>query len=672
MSKGVINFVERQRQVYLHDFLVYICGEDVTPYVQNITLTYTDRNSPGSADITLTNPMDQWLLTGLNFRGVWRLSDGRYSELAKSRIFNRKLELSKRTASMKISRQYTMPEQGKPFDMEGVDAGVLKEAAQQDFQQRYSFGPGSMVFSRFDTVKIYVKNPTDPETWNRWIPAFTGTVETKSEPTDFINGGSTVRLNCFDVRSTLQVMRMAINPVTADSFAGTQATARTQQAVIDQDDAGFFKDIFPSNRDRKAPDGQLYDNVFAGRSFTDSANLILTGKTNWTNGDPVDEFSGTRLGFFEPGQIFRYAHPKNMNASKSVKGTLVRDLELWDNLCLFGVKKTFWTEAECRAEGRNSFWTSSMKDATTSRTPMNGRVHWLLPAEGLNITNTITESVGGLNNVTGAIDWMDRYSLLVNFLRKVDYEMTVTGTGDFVFEFPMYDFYPENFGSNSTLYVIDKHVKNNNVRDEDGDIPTGLEAQSVSTDIAQGASDEAQAAQGVLQLGIGNRAVVVAPVMASRYGVRVSNITLTGIDPGALGKFALFEFQKQVAESNKTSFEASYRAYLRPNRPILHKTRERLGRSNTISFNFSVPQSVTMSVAISCVRTPLYRVVDGKPTIAYQHITGGESMTLGYNSIFEPPGGALSGNNSGVLVIAGADAQAQSEAKSRGLDTSGI
>lgn len=657
MARGVIRYIERQRTVFLHDFIIYVCGVDISPYVKSLEITYTDRNSPGSADIVLTNPFDQWVLRDENFRGSWRLAQGKYSEKPKYSIFANKRMLSQKTVQIKNDPKRTDPNNSDtlpPTDPSlttdrGSTAG-LQFLANQDFMQRYTFGPGSLVFSRFDTVKVYIKNPGDPETADRWIPAFTGTVEGKPFSTDFIDGKSNVTLQCYDVRHVLQGMRIAVNPMSNSNFTTLQATARQQQAVMDQWDAGFFKDIYPTNtRDIS------YDNVFAGLGFVDSVSLLLTGKTNWVTGKaPVDGFSGAAFGFFNPGQVYRYANPENTSAQKTSKNAgsvFCTDLEEWDNICLFGDQGTFWTENKCRNNGLNSFWSSSLTNSNTSTTPLNGKVHWLVPSEGLSITNTITQATAGLSNVTGSLDWSDRYSLLANFLKKIDYECTVTGAGDIVLEFPLYDFYPENFGTNGSIYIVDKHAKDESISDESGDIVTALEVTSQSVDIAVSAADASQNSQQHTSLGIGQRAVVVSPIMASRFGVRVQAMTLTGIAKSALGAFAVYEFQKLLADTNKTSFNATYRPFLRPNRPIMHKTRNRIGKSTTIRLNLPALQACTMSVGMHCVRNPIYTVKNGVGSIQYMHVTGGAAMALSYNSVFENPAGTIANNNSGILVM---------------------
>jgi hypothetical protein len=642
--------LERQRTAYLHDFIVYVCGVDISKYVKEISISYTDRNSPSSCDITLTNPFDQWMLTDQNFRGYWRLAASRYSEKQKQQIFLKKRNLSLATVRMKTDPNRLNPDnagslQGADNRTQAGTLNQLKQAQDQDFMQRYTFGPGSLVFSKFDTIKIYIKNPSDPENSNRWIPAFTGTVYDKNVTTDFVTGASLVHLQGYDIRQVMHAMRIAVNPMTNSNFTNQKDLAKTQTAVIDQFDSSFFKDIYPVNASTNTTQRDTaYDNVFAGLSFVDSVSLLLTGKYKWVSGkNPVNGFAGAALGFFTPGQVVKYANPKNSGA----KNNPHRNLEDWDNLCLFGEKKTFWTEAECHDDGQYSFWDSALNDSANSSTPMNGSVHWLIPADGLNITNSVTQAVEGLNNVTGSLDWQDRYSLLTNLLRRIDYECNVSGAGDFILEFPLYDFFPSDFGSNESIYIFDKHLKDENLSDESGDIVTALEATTTGVSLADQGQSGALNPEQLKLLGIGQRAVVVAPILASRYGVRVQAITITGVDPKALGTFAMYEFQKLLADSNKTSFNASYRPFLRPNRPIMHKTRNRIGKSTTIRLNLPALRMPTISIAMHCVRNPIYR--NGE--IAYMHVTGGASMALSYNSVFENPNGVLSNNNSGLLLM---------------------
>ena len=456
---GIINYIEEQRQVYLYDFLIYICGVDISPYVQNLTITYTDRNAPGSADIVITNPFNQWVMTpeNLSQKPNFRLTDDRYTETPKYKIFQAKRFLSNQIVFTKKDPESNLAKQ---------DAARLLNSAsgeiEQDFLQRYSFGPGSPIFSRFDTVKIFIKNPSDHPDLDRWFPAFTGTLENKPLSTDYVNGMSTLSLQVYDVRAAMSGMRMAINPYTNSSWAtaiNTNPTARQQQVFFDSDDAGFFKDIFTTTGQLGTADKTVFDNIFQGHTFVDMVSVIITGKAHWVDGSGEKDFGGIYggVGHFKPGKVFKYVNPEYVANEKTVEITepgITTSLEAWDNLCLFGVdsdgnpRKDFLTYRECDEIGRTSFWRQS-------NSPLEGRMHFLIPAQGLAISDMVRTSVDGINNIMANPDWTNRFALVSQICQMVDYEWSVTGSGDIIFEFPMYDFFPSNYGSNQSIYSVD-------------------------------------------------------------------------------------------------------------------------------------------------------------------------------------------------------------------------
>lgn len=634
---GVVNFIEKQRSVYLYDYLVFICGVDVSAYIEELVIYYQDRNGHGSADIVLSNPFDQWVLSSLNLRKSFRNTEDRYSEKAKLEIFNKKKNLSKKIA-YKLKRKgddYSGYQQAE--ELPPVSAKELKEAEEFDFLQRYAFGPGTCVFSRFDTVKIFVKNPTDPSEWNRWIPAFTGTIENKPFNTDYVNGRSTISLHAYDIRASMQAMRVGVNPVQNASFTDN-AEGKTKTTFFDSDAAGFFKDYYPDSNNRSA-----FDNIFEGLSFVDMVSMVITGKTGWVaGGNPVD--NGTGVGFFKPGKVIRYANPKNTSI-KDPKA--VRNLEKWDNLCLFGVNSSgiprngFLTEKECRNIGRNSFWQNPYS-------PMNGNMHFLIPAEGLGISDMITSSVNGFKSIMSSPDWTNRYALVTQICQQIDYEWNVTGSGDIIFEFPMYDFFPEDFGSNSTIYTINSHLISDEISDEGGEVIAALEASSQSPDIAKGqfeqVTNQAPTAVGIPDM----RCVVVSNTLASKYGARVVTHSFTGVKgPEQLQKMAYIEFFKRLADANKLTVNFSpIRPWLRPNRPFKNAQRNRLGKITSVRLSFPSLREPTTSVSLHCVKLPIYK--NGK--ISYANIAGGASCPISYNAIFESPS-TIGNPDSGITIL---------------------
>lgn len=644
-----INYQEQQRQVQIYDYLVYINGVEVSYYSKSIEVTHTDRKAPGSATIILANPYDQWVMTVANLKGAYRMANDRYSERPKYLMYSKKKAYS---ANLVITRSASA--NGSTFggtinkSAENIQAETdqtLVATKAEDFLERYSFGPGSCIFSKMDTVRVYIRDPySDPDVTDRWIPFFTGTVDSKPLVTNFITGESTVTLNCFDIRHSMQGMRVSINPfrnilpLPGGTSAGgvQQSTASDKAAVIrfSSNSAGFFKDFYP---DVNQAVNSVYTNIFAGKTFVDAISMIITGKVGWVNNGGAGIDAGPGVGLFTNGTVYRYAN-KNQPVKNGGAQAINTDLSGWDNLCLFGSVGDFWTHAQCVAEGEDSFYDGGSH-------PFTGQLHWLVPGAGLAVSSLIQEAAGGVSDVAASPEWTDRYSLLTQIATQVDYEFTVTGTGDIVFEFPMYDFKPENFSQHPGVYQTEMHVKSENISDESGEVVSGLECVSISSQLANREAQAAQNAEDTKQINVSNwRVLVFSNTLAAKYGAKVQSVSFTGVkDQGGMNKLALVEFQKRLAEANKLSLDMVFRPYLRPNRPFLYaeRNRARLGKITSVSFTMPVFQEPTMGLSLGCVRLPLYNASTG--TTTFQHITGAEAMALSYNEILEPPSDLING-----------------------------
>jgi len=629
---GVVNFTEQIRGVQLIDFLVYVCGVEISPYIKSMEVSHSDRGGIGSVSLVLANPFDQWILTEQNLRGQFRRSKDRYSEDPKARIYYKKKAFS----NLRIKPKQNNPQKGTGLQYDGDDKSnidpVVDTLVASNLLDRYTFGPGTCVFSKLDPIRIFLKNPSDSSDKNRWVPFYTGTIDTRPFTTDFVSGESSIMIGSYDVRGAMQGMRVSLNPYPNTIMqAGAPGVAGSNPSVItfNSDDVGFFKDYYPS----LTQSNSAFSNVFAGKRFVDAVSLIVTGQTEWVNSNKLTVTKeGTGIGSFEPGEVIRYLPA---GARRSVKSpNTERTLEKWDNLCLFGESKTWWSEAKCRQWGEGSFYDGKFH-------PFVGKMHFLLPDSSLDISTMLDSNFDGVNGIMANPDWTDRYTLLSQICSNIDYQWGVTGAGDIIFEFPMYDLRPENFGSNSTIYIADRHVLRENISDEGGEVLAGLESSSVSANIGERDAQQ-QVNETERLLGVSNmRKVVFSNTLAWKYGAKIHHVSFTGVStPEALARLTLIEFQKRLAEANKLSLDIIFRPMLRPNRPLLYNEpkRNRLGKTTNVSFGFSMFTEPTMSVGIGCVRTPIMQTdASGKRTIQYQHIAGGIGMALSYNELLEGP-----------------------------------
>lgn len=659
------SFKEKARRAYVHDFRLFVCGVEISRNVSDLKINTTNRSAPGSLEFTVQNPFDKWVMTPKNFAGQFRGGNERYSEAAKRFIYLRKKELSKKYVIKRKNPEETV---GRSQQFPYPDDSVNIKSA-EDFLQRYAFGPGSLIFNRFDTVKLFLKHPLDPYESDRWYPAFTGTIENKPETTNYLNGESSVSITAYDIRATMSGMRISANPFQNDFFA-QQAGVGTSLVVF-SDDAGFFKDWYPNLNDlQRANIGPTADNIFAQKAFVDVISMITTGMTGWVNnltynpaygaGKLAGPFPsvGPGVGEFKPGHVYRYLPKKRAGTPENAK--VSRTLEEWDDLCLLGTdlnghrRTQFLTLNEVNNIGHNSFWLQA-------HSPLNRRVHFLIPDATLNCANMVRETFDGLKNITAPPDWVTRYELVQKICQDLDYEWSVNGDGDMLFEFPMYDFFPEDFGNNSGLYIVSQDLKDHQIADESGEVLSGLETVvSGRPDIVDDGKTNAlrdgiHATFGIQkETDTALRKIAVSPILASRYGARVQQKTFFGVsDPNALLALTLFEFQKRLADCNHTSMNFDYRPFLRPNRPLLHEPRSRMGRTTNVSV--SIPaygREATISVGLNAVRTPvLIKGADGKMIRKFQTIAGGEKFPLSYNANFEPPRDQGFINSDGGITI---------------------
>jgi hypothetical protein len=646
---SILGFRENIRQVYLYDYRVFICGVDVSNYVQSIDFTDANRSGQGTADIVLTNPFDQWVITSTNISGKWRAGQDRYSEAPKRNIWQAKKLLSKKLViSRKNGGDPETTFVDSSMDRSSLEmSGTSRSEVEGDFLQRYSFGPGSCIFTRFDTVKIFQKHPMDSWESNSWFERYTGTVENQPFSTNYTSGESTISIHAFDVRATMAGMRLSANPFQNASYNTEQAK---KNVAFFSDSAWFFKDWYPTPDQLKANAGVTADNIFAGKSFVDAISMIVTGKIGWaTTTDPQKVEVGPGVGQFKPGSVYTYLPPDFTGPPRS--GGTLRNLETWDNLTILGAndqgkpRNKFLTLREVNKIGSQSFWTKQYS-------PLSGFLHWLLPDGGLSISSMIRTSYDGMNNIMDSPDWTTRFELMSKICSSVDYEFSVTGSGDIVMEFPMYDFSPKHFGKNSALYQVNNHIKSDNISDMSGDICTGIESSSASSELAKNLLQEdiAKARTAVAIVPTAdqppNRSVCVSPILASRFGARIQPITFSGISSqAALDKITVIEFQKRLCMSSKMSIEMDYRPFLRPNRPMEHVTRNRIGRIISVTTRLPSGKDASISITTDAVRTPLLkRNSSGKLITTYQTVFGGETLSLSYNSILEQTEGKLDPN----------------------------
>lgn len=193
-------FAEQVHQVYAHDALVYIEGEDVSPFLTGtISVSLGFGPDPNKCDFTLDNAGHRFVLTPENLQGTFRRVaisgssvDFDYDETVKANMWERKSRLDY-----------------NPVD---PDSGG----------RRFPLHLWSSIFHKHDAVRVWIRNPVSE--LDEWIPVFTGFVISKPVAENYIDGKNTIQVSCTDIRSLMASMRVNTNTMFA-VLPGSATTA---------------------------------------------------------------------------------------------------------------------------------------------------------------------------------------------------------------------------------------------------------------------------------------------------------------------------------------------------------------------------------------------------------------------------------------------------------------
>jgi ribosomal protein L11 len=620
VSLSKIEFKEYKNVVFYHEFRVFIFGTDVTPWVTSkVGIKYADRDGVNICSFSISNVNRVFEYTESNLQGEFRLSDinpetneakaygpeARYSEFAKASIIN-----YKRSSPSNKSFEF------------GVQTGIAEAQGDGGIVDTFQFHIGSLVFHKMDPVRVFVKNPFSLDD-EEWVCGFTGYIDSKPFAQNYVNGESTINLTCQDIRMKMQVMRTQTNP-----------SAQVGNENIYQTAAGTVKDAKPFN-DQVRSDQRSH--ILAGLTYKQTIHFLFHSGVPSQSTDLKDEHSGQSAKkstkHDEEGIARYYSCPEV--AYDASKGDTVQVLEKWQNFVIFGPKGRPFTKQEMREIGSQSR-PGALHD------PDKNLIRYLFPAEGTPGSNTIEHTIDA--DVRGRPEFSSRLELLTQVSRAIDYQFYVTGYGEFIFEFPMYDFLPEHFGRWGNFFQFHRHLVSDNISDESGQIATVIRIESNGV-LFQPAQNDAQKPNN--KAGIATTAVntvnVFSPVLASRIGVIELPITVPGVtDQGRLATLGKIEFNKQLANYNTFDMQTSYRPCLSVNRPVYHMVKERMGITKSVDQNWEIRGEATTSMDISFVR--LRQPDEGAKTLSpFKTIAGAVASPISYRAIYEGKANAVEG-----------------------------
>jgi hypothetical protein len=259
--------------------------------------------------------------------------------------------------------------------------------------------------------------------------------------------------------------------------------------------------------------------------------------------------------------------------------------------------------------------------------PDAGKVHFLLPAEGTPLQNMIEYNVIPLEPGV-RVEFQSRLELLNMVCKILDYQFYVNGMGDFIVEFPMYDFQPTDYNeAYNSLYTFYNHIISDNINDEGGSPVTALEV--TSTQLVAPLKNESNEVNGT-QVGLDTelRHTVFSSVMASRFGPIVESYSVPGVmSAPQLVQLAYVEFNKRLANFSGFDFSVDYRPYVSVNRPMYHMRKQRFGISKSVTYVWRIHELATLEMSLQYVRK--------REGDSFRFISGGERQPISYRTIYD-------------------------------------
>jgi len=567
-------FQERNYSVIYMALRVCIQGAEVTSFIteDGISVSYSDRDGPNTCSFSLQNSFNAFTLTEKNldrslpdterWRGYFKTGgtsdrfQPMYSEIPKRKIYEYK----------SIYNFYETDRDGNKTD------------------KTYSFKPGTLILNKHDPIRIFIHNPnkeimsngTDEE---EWIPFFTGFLEKHTIQNNYLNGATKIQITGNCLKTQLKRMRMSFTQIVQfrDEQINEAVYNSAKSNILYSD---MWWDYASNSKDTEHP--------LAGMPFVEIIMAMLLGKQ-----ESLDKPRRGRVGFLKMGEEWRGRDPFNLTKwtykldengaeviSKKYPG---QTLERWYRLLQFGNLGSP-KDIEGGSYRENLYYTandvSKIFDETTTYgvySPWRSKIHFLLPSQEDELTTLLDEITISSRQ---SRQWKTREEVIREVCELIDFQWITTPCGDLAFEFPMYDYIPDEYGFKwSNTFKVDKFIKEDTLETEAGEIITGL-IVTPGIEIREFSN-----VQGLVE-GMYDKVFVKSDILAGKYGINVESYpapltrTMTKVkaveesvdklarQEKSLKVFALIEFQKRLSRSDQATIGFVYHPYLLPNRNI--------------------------------------------------------------------------------------------------------
>ena len=491
----------------------------------------------------------------------------------------------------------------------------------------YALTIDTPIIEKHDPIRIFIKDPCSPfieddgETTerSRWVPLFTGFIDTVTDHEDYLNGDKFLSVSCFDIRGIMQRMRVMTNP--RISRGTDTARERAEQAKKFTVNTGYFTDFFaqgPMWGEKSTKylhhafddvcleflTGRWYSykdfaDTYVGEVVSSQSNKIIDNKAmfdeinkRFVKDNLKADASLNGVGTFIPGVILEYPkyEGKDEDAMNNpeYKNKCIRTMELWYDLLVFGIKGTYYTADEIEHIGNSTLPYAEFD-------PYNCFVHMIKPPDGTQARWLFDSQLEDLQ--TGFI-YESRFEVFSKLCEKIDYQWFTNSMGDIVVEFPMYDFTPDIFGAYESNLTVDNHL-----------VSTALNEVAGNVVSAVSAAGSIQSITGGVQMGITPMcytAFAKSDLLAYKYGINIEEYSAphlrTDVSPAKLRNQAILELIKANVAVSSMEMEVSYRYAIFPNKPIKNVPKHRMATVTGFSYTMQVNESVSCTIDTAMVK----------------------------------------------------------------------
>lgn len=696
---NLYNFRESRFTSLSHELRVFIFGADVTPWLKgDLSITYGNRDSFNNCTFELSNPRKIWQITRDNLAGNWRQAAGEYSESEKLKIFQWKnsaylnpsyqLDINSVTLGHKASGGKTKL-QG-PTSLRPVETGT---------ETRYRLAVNDCIFSRNDPMRIFMRNPYALKGGSgEWVEVFCGFLHDHPITTNYQTGESTLRISGYCVRQLLTKMRVQINrlvvqadpqptfsrsffadfidpKVATHPFATTTLENTIKKLILGTETptTGESAKIVNGLGDFKMGNVVCYDPKAPGNALERWHLMTMFGVNKvpyptsadddlWLTTAEMESLGRVTIDIpenYSQGPGGRYLHFL-LPAGGTGAGALLQSTV--DAQAPRAIEWTTRWEIIREFAGKLDFQvTTSPSGDILVEFPLYGFTpHVFSTVGGTDVNqlrvNSLTAEQQRMANQAGSFGYSEEAQKAVNEQKAYEAKQAAVRagyTGEIVNEETAankraVDRVNSDINSGVTPYglgallTFDLHQMEDTLNDEAEDFPTILQVDG-GMSLQQANINKGDEAYTNL------RAFVYSPVLVSRFGVVAEQMSipyagqntgeLSGLPDSVLtkrlGKLALIEYMKRLADSSTWDGSVVFRPFLFPNRPVWLKKSGRIGLLTSVTNRWSIGKSAATSLSMHMLMSERFDPSKPEDERTYFRLPTGSSNTpIDYKSLW--------------------------------------